>query len=398
MSAWDIFTMNSDNSERILVLGAGSGRDMATAASIIDNHHLVDLAGFLTPWAIHTFGGTLEQVINTFDKDSKKYLPLNPRVEMHQYYEPLMAEVCTTLGIEVQNVYGLSLHHGTQSLMEAFGTLIMQRNYSRIVVVDVGGDILLGTNERKEGVTPIVDSTCVMLLESVPEHIPVEIYIIAPGSDGELGAKSISRKLKLLRRHGEILEEVFLEVNGIKQRIASINSLVSKQSGTYSNTSELIDKTDSRGLLRERSFHRFVRLGERQWDCVRKREIDAEFLNKMYRTTLTGVRRCNDTKIQFKSVLDAFVKYCQAGFASTEVDFSFVPYMLGETRNVLLVNRTAGMTRNQYRDAVEISIELLKNDTTHMLLFVEENELVKLESDLQVSQRVDGSTLVMKKE
>ncbi|PXF59010.1 MAG: hypothetical protein C4B58_04860 [Deltaproteobacteria bacterium] len=73
--------INDLHSSKTLIIGTGSGRDIA--ACILMREYLrkicqsVDVAGFLTPWAFHSFNDEIEKPVNLPSKKCTKFILLD---------------------------------------------------------------------------------------------------------------------------------------------------------------------------------------------------------------------------------------------------------------------------------------------------------------------------------
>ena len=105
---------------KALVIGAGSGRDIASSVLITEKLREqsinVDLAGFLTPWALHEFDGDLEKVVNSLSKPSRKFIATKEGVSLDSYFEPELIEINKESDLGIGEIYLFSLHYGTKKL------------------------------------------------------------------------------------------------------------------------------------------------------------------------------------------------------------------------------------------------------------------------------------------
>ena len=94
---------------RALVVGAGSGRDFASAVLLTEklckSGAKVDLAGFLAPWALHEFDGKLEQPLNRLTKKSRKFSPNNCSLSLEGYFEPHLLSLNKEMDLGIKNFY-----------------------------------------------------------------------------------------------------------------------------------------------------------------------------------------------------------------------------------------------------------------------------------------------------
>jgi len=106
---------------KVLVIGTGSGRDMASCVLITDRLRQieveVDLAGFLSPWALHVFDRQLEKPVNRLtQKKTRKFVPSIENVSLDSYFEPTLYRLNKELDLEIGTLYLFSLQYGTERL------------------------------------------------------------------------------------------------------------------------------------------------------------------------------------------------------------------------------------------------------------------------------------------
>src|SRR3989344_7713833 len=135
------------NYSKALVIGAGSGRDIASAVLITEKlrekRTEVDLAGFLTPWALHEFDDELERPVNKLsERPTRKFIANREAVSLDSYFEQQLMPINRELGLGIGDIFLFSLHYGTERLRIELEKLVAQKGYDFIVAVDVGGDIL----------------------------------------------------------------------------------------------------------------------------------------------------------------------------------------------------------------------------------------------------------------
>ena len=176
---------------KALVIGAGSGRDIASSVLITEKLReqgvKVDLAGFLTQWALHEFDNELEKPVNKLsDKQTRKFIATKENVSLDSYFEPELIEINQELGLGIRDIYLFSLYYGTERLKIELEGLVARKSYDLIVVVDVGGDILARGKDLSSVFTPIVDLSCLEILSRMKTNADKYLTVVAPGVDGEL--------------------------------------------------------------------------------------------------------------------------------------------------------------------------------------------------------------------
>jgi len=239
--------LNDKNYSKALVIGAGSGRDVASSVLVVDRLRklkvAVDLAGFLTPWALHTFDGELEKPVNELaDKRTRKFIPFSEGVSLDSYFEPELAKLNREFGIQIGKFYLLSLQHGTAKLGDQLERLIRENSYDVVIALDVGGDILARKKDYPWLLTPIVDFSCLSILAGLRSRIDSYLTVVAPGVDGEIPCGNLQEIFDELKNRGLVLcTEELRENSSGYQAFRRINNEINSRTGSYSNTFRLIE-------------------------------------------------------------------------------------------------------------------------------------------------------------
>ena len=147
---------------KALVIGAGSGRDIASCVLVTETLRQtgveVDLAGFLSPWALHMFDEVLEKPVNELTgKRSKKFIPSREDVSLDSYFEPTLYTLNREHDLGIGSFYLFSLQYGTERLGHELERLVKGNSYDAVIAVDIGGDILARKKDYPWLLTPIVD-------------------------------------------------------------------------------------------------------------------------------------------------------------------------------------------------------------------------------------------------
>ncbi|MDY6953183.1 MAG: DUF1152 domain-containing protein, partial [Thermodesulfobacteriota bacterium] len=233
---------------KALVVGAGSGRDMASCVLVTEalrqGRIAVDLAGFLTPWALHTFDGELEGPINELKgQESRKFIPSQEEVSLDTYFEPELFRLNREVGLGVGRFYLFSLQYGTKRLKDALRRLVSQNAYDCVVALDVGGDILAQKEDYPWLLTPIVDFSCLSLLGGLGARPDCYLVVAAPGVDGEIPLPNLTEIFRELQAKGLVLDcEVLERESGPYQAYRTVGNLLNARTGSRSNTFRLIEK------------------------------------------------------------------------------------------------------------------------------------------------------------
>jgi hypothetical protein len=318
--------------DKALVLGAGSGRDMASCILLTQGLReqgiVVDLAGFLTPWALHTFGGRLERPVNELTgKRSRKFIASRQEVSLDSYFEPELKKLNTELGLGVGSFYLFSLQYGTQRLRSQLESLIKKNSYDVLIALDVGGDILARKKDYPWLLTPIVDFSCLTILGGLRSDIDCYLTVAAPGVDGEIPCENLMEIFDELESKGLVLSsDVLVKGSKAYQAYRSISNSLNLRTGSNSNTFRLIEKVVSSKRARmSETLKKTVSLGERRWTFSFPLDLSLSLAKRVYYFDLKSIHAMRDISFGYDSVLEAFVKLRQLGAGGTEVDLSFVP-------------------------------------------------------------------------
>ena len=323
---------NDKNYSKALVIGAGSGRDIASAVLVTEKLRKVgiglDLAGFLTPWALHTFDGELEQPVNELTGNrNTKFIASRQGVSLDSYFEPELVKLNTELGLGIDKFYLLSLQYGTTKPRDQLERLIRKNAYDAIIAVDVGGDILARKQDYPWLLTPLVDFSCLSILASLPSTVDSYLAVVAPGVDGEIPRQNLQEIFKELESKGFLLyAEALRKENSNYQVFQRVNDRINARTRSYSNTYRLIEKVVS--SPRERVFEtvrKKLSVMERRWELVFPVELRRSLTTGVYYFDLKTIHSVRDVGLSYKDIFGAFVKLKELGAGGTEVDLSFVP-------------------------------------------------------------------------
>lgn len=314
--------------KRALVIGAGSGRDIASATLITQELTTkgihVDLAGFLTPWAVHLFNNHREKPINMLTKNSKKYILGKENEFLDNYFEPELLNLNKEYHLKIKSFYLLSLHYGTKKLASALQQLVKKNKYDTIIAVDMGGDILAIKKDYHEITTPIVDLTCKYLLATLPKKIKKYLVVVAPGSDGEINSISLAQTLKDLTKKRVVLTQENLYKLPSYPTFMMINTALEKRTTAYSNTIHVIKKHEKKAPLRTR-FTRIIMHGKQRKEIYWYRTLNIHLLKHIYYLDFERFYHYYPCHLTYHNILEALTLCRTQGFLGTEVDHTTIP-------------------------------------------------------------------------
>lgn len=320
-------------SSKTLIIGAGSGRDMASAILVRErlrnNCPHVDLAGFLTPWALHSFDGKIEKPVNTIFNNPRKFIPLKEESPLGIFFEPLIEKYNVDYDLGIDGIFLFSLQYGTDILLKKIDELIRDQGYDLIVVVDVGGDILTRMKDIHTVLTPLVDLTCLHLLSEISHPVESYLAVIAPGVCGELPPHSLKDIMEEFEHDGFQVEKmVYTEESMEFKKYEQLNRAINSDLNAYSHTEKIINQVVrfEKNSNFKTTYRKKYRLLEREFVFPFEVEVEREFFNTIFVFELKQVKNARqDLMIPYQNVLEGFLKTRSNGTCGTEIDMSFIP-------------------------------------------------------------------------
>jgi hypothetical protein len=294
-----------------------------------------DLAGFLTPWALHTFNGKLERPINGLTgQKSRKFMASHEDCALGSYFEPELFRLNTELDLGVGRFYCLSLQYGTQELGNELDRLVRDNAYDVIIALDVGGDILARKEDYPWLLTPMVDFSCLSILGGLRSDIDSYLMVAAPGVDGEIPPRNLVDLFNALEAKGLVLDDAFLERKSRCYRAyRAVGNRLNARTESRSNTFRLIEKVlSSRSAHLAETLEKRVSLEDRKWRLSFSLDLRVSLAQKVYCFDLKAVCALQDTILTYHGIVDAFFQLKELGAGGTEVDLSFVPSSIGAGR------------------------------------------------------------------
>jgi len=393
---------------RVLVVGAGSGRDMASSVLVTErlreSRTEVDLAGFLTPWALHTFGGELERPVNELaGKESKKFLASREGVSLNSYFEPELIKLNGELGLGIGAFYLFSLQYGTERLREGLERLIRENSYDALIAVDVGGDILARRQDYPWLLTPIVDFSCLSILGGLGSNIDCYLAVVAPGVDGEIPSHNLTEIFDALESRGLVLHsEVLRKRSSNYKTFCSVSNRLNSQTGSRSNTFRLIEEIVSSGDAGiSETLEKKISLKGKRWSFSFPLDLTMSLAKRMYYFDLKAIHSIRDIELQYSSILEAFVKLRQLGAGGTEVDLSFVPCRIGggEYGDIVFLLTPPERVKGEIRQEIlECGLKLTgQGDIPCSVMLEKDTRTVDIPSNLDVCEKKGGLCLVYEK-
>jgi hypothetical protein len=311
LSLLSMFDRRIDRYSSALVIGTGGGNDIVS--TLIPAQHLhrrgikTDIAGVLSPAAVHRFNGNLEKVVNTIDGNVERVIPA-PEVIPISFVDgslPIFARNC---GIEIDSFYDFSIRYGTSRLVEGVNELIEQRGYDLVVAVDVGGDILARGNEDNTLLSPVMDFTSLYLMGQI--DIDVLLLEFGLGTDGELRPAGMEQILNGLRRDDLMLYESSItaqdaEVRKFREIFDNVRKIRAGHTGVM--TLETLDTKSSKDIITEYKFK--SQIGRKKWYTPFEVVLSNQYAGRTYLVDGKGLaEQRTQTAFPYENSLHQYVK------------------------------------------------------------------------------------------
>lgn len=368
---------------KALIIGAGSGRDIASAIlvreSLRDAFSDVDLAGFLTPWALHSFDGSIERPINSITKKTKKFIPTKEDSPLKSFFEPFLIECNEKYSLDINNIYLFSLQYGTYILSEEIKRLVQNNGYDTIFVVDVGGDILASEDDCRTLLTPIVDLSCLEIMSEMPSSIKLYLSVISPGVCGEIGMARMASIIDEFRNSKFFVwHKNYTEQSQEYQKFKMVNNAINQKTSSYSHTEQIINRiVQYKGNENFKSiYEKKYRIGEKEYSLSFPVEIGRDYFNSIYYFDLKQVKSAKrGLTMRFHSVLEGFLKV-RTAVCGTELDLSFVVDNFGNGNNnpIFLLTPCCYADANQRSEIMRFGVEEIKNGKIKYAITMKENK------------------------
>lgn len=142
-----------------------------------------DIAGVLSPWAVHYFDGQKEQPINRIQGDVKRFINSKSFKEI-SFVDGFLPGIAAKHGVNISNYYDLSTRFWTKKLSQEMDNLISTNQYDLFVAADVWWDILARWKEDDTLLSPMMDFTSLNLLKTLDIDTYLEEFWLL--TDGEL--------------------------------------------------------------------------------------------------------------------------------------------------------------------------------------------------------------------
>ncbi len=386
---------------KALVIGAGSGRDMASGILVTERLRELkissDLAGFLTPWALHTFDGELERPVNQLTgAQNRKFIASRKEVSLASYFEPELVALNAELGLGIGRFYLFSLQYGTEVLRKQVDGLIQDNEYDVVVAVDIGGDILARRRDYPWLLTPIVDLSCLSILAGLRSQAELYLTVIAPGTDGEIPRRNLVEIFDELDGKGLVLHSEALSKGSRGYQVYErINRRISSRKGSQSNTFRLIAKVmSSTNEEISETLEKRASLNGKEWRFSFPVELKASLAKRIYHCNLKSVRAMREVEIKYENALEAFVLLKQLGVGGTEVDLAAVPVAITNgsyDETVFLLTPPERLEGKVRKEILEYGLKLTaEGKIPYSMVLGQDMQTLQLPANLDVLEKWGG--------
>lgn len=358
--------------KKVLVVGAGSGSDMLT--SLMVAHHLivngatVDLAGFLTPWALHSFDGQMEQPVKQLKNErTRKFFAQSPDVSL-DFFEPTLFVLNKHERWGINDMYLFSIQYGTKRLQMDVAQLIAQQEYDAVFIVDVGGDILARKQDFSRVFTPIVDKTCLQIFNQIETQAEKILAVIAPGVDGELPREVLREVFDYYSEHEYICaREAIEEASSGYQFFRHALARLQEGQSFHSNTIRLIHALVIGDVSTGSPFQKQIVMHDRKWVIEFPVYLDLDLVRNIYYLSLDDVQATARVSAQYSNVTEAFLLFKSLGVGGTEVDLKYIPRDIAHGSHELNFLLHV-MNRMPHDQRVEIETYVAAHVLQHMIV------------------------------
>jgi len=311
--------------KKALVIGTGGGNDIVSAVLIAmylqKQGMQTDIAGILSPAAMHYFQGKKEEVVNKLDSSVKRKIPSKNPAEI-SFIDGKLPELTRDSGIDIKNFYDFSLRYGTEALVEQVNGLIASECYDLFIAVDMGGDILARGKEDPTILSPMMDFSSLYLLGKV--NIDSYLVEFGLGTDGELRPEGMREILAELRREQILLAESTIDKDDDEvKRFNTVYKKIEKIRRGHATVMTLKTLELEQDHV---SHYRFKsRLGDRKWYTQFKVVLPAQYFRKAYLIDGKKIQqRRPRTALPYSTILEQYIKLKKVPLWKTELDLFYV--------------------------------------------------------------------------
>lgn len=311
---------------KALLIGTGGGNDIVSALLpalyLINQGTQVDIAGILSPGAVHTYQGKPEQIINKLEGVVKRFISSKRPTEI-SFIDTSLLQIVKELKIPINNFYNLSTKWGSNDLLAATKKLVETNKYDLVLGVDVGGDILARGAEDSKLFSPMMDFTSLRILPNL--NVDSFLLEFGLGTDGELESKGIQEILQELKEKNLLLNEN--KISKEDKEVGLFKTIYEKASKVRTgNTIPLTLKSlDHKGSDLIVEHKQSSRIGSKKWESITKVTLLEETLGKAYLIDVKElVKNRPSTTLPHNNPLEQIIKLKKVPTWKTELDLDYL--------------------------------------------------------------------------
>lgn len=358
------------------------------ASAIIEVEHLrelgahtIDLAGFLTPWALHSFDGVVEQPVQRVEsgKTIQKMFADKKRTELPNSFEGMMPELNAAYGWGINNMFVFSLQHGYEKLSVAWNELMRSQGYDMVVAIDIGGDILAQQQDVPLLRTPIVDMVCLKLLkETQLTGVSTALGVIGLGTDGEIPIERMQEIRKEYECRGCIIYEHAVHMSsGFTDAMHIIDKKMNVRSGTHLAMKYCEGRAHESHV--DFPITRMYRVGQKIFSQKDSMKLDPSLaLSAMYLPVEDVQNTITSVVPTFESMLE-LQKIFRPHTLSTELDLKFVD-------GIFMCTPPRDLHADMRKEIIKYAMEYYRNEGVPVCMLNEDRELGFSEVHQEVRQ------------
>jgi len=381
-----MFDERVDKYHKALIIGTGGGNDIVS--TLIPAQHLqkrgikTDIAGILSPAAVHNFNGTKERVVNLVDNNAERFIFEARDFIPISFVDDVLMNVIRSENIPVTKMYDFSIRYGTSKLVEDVNKLIADEGYDLVVAADVGGDVFGRANKDKTLLSPLMDFTTLYLLN----QLKIDTLLLEFGllTDGELRPAGVKEILNELRADNLMLYESQISANDkeVKKFRNVFNKIKDVRVGhTNVMTLQTLDAKVGEDIVTDYRFR--SQIGERKWHTPFEVILPSEYAGKTYLIDGKGLAKKRiETAFSYENSLEQYVKLkslCPEW--KTEMDLFTIwgannwttAYRKGDS--LFLLVPSTNIPKNQRNEIIKYGLET--SESNFILLRKEDFEINK---------------------
>lgn len=362
-----MFDLRVEKYKKALLIGTGGGNDIVS--TLIPAMHLqkkglkTDIAGVLSPAAIHIFDGKLESVVNEISEKTSRFIPTPTNTHI-SFVDGYLPNVVNDNGIEINKFYDFSTRFGTTKLIKEVNELIKQNNYDLVIAVDVGGDILARGKKDSKILSPMMDFTTLYLLN----NLKVDSYLLefGLGTDGELRPRGMKEILNELKKDNLLLYESKMLAKDLEiQKFRNVFDEIKKiRAGhTAVMTLQTLDDKLGKDIISKYRFR--SQIEKQKWHTPFEVVLPNEYFGKTYlingselakkrtktifpyENSLEQYIRLKNISPKWKTEMDLFYLWSENNWSSTKK----------EGNSLFFLTPSTNIPKNQRNEIIKYGIE-----------------------------------------